>query len=96
MLFKESRAGYTEKLLEKIQGNQMIFTKTEIPHIQCDSKKEDRRKREQCERRKEMANYNCWIRTNYFRVTDKAALEELLKACMTDDKITLHETEENC
>lgn len=41
-----------------------------------------------------MSDYNCWIRTNYFRVKDENALEELLSTCRTNGHLQLRESEE--
>ena len=37
-----------------------------------------------------MADYICWVRTNYFKVKDENALRELLDQCTANDKIELH------
>lgn len=37
-----------------------------------------------------MADYNCWIRTNYFKVKDENAFRELMGRCSANGKIEVH------
>lgn len=37
-----------------------------------------------------MADYNCWIRTNYFGVNDENALRELINRCSANGEMKLY------